>query len=222
LIRKDYQTGTWKFSYEGQTLENKFVPLSQDSESSLEPMGNDPILEVLDQGHQFMTPDKQEMSVSEWTVADVENWAKETLKLSDRAVTVIRDQEIMAKSFFGLSADKLESWGMPGGAAQAMENAIKQLTEAPVPASAPAGENEFWNRFMNTRIENRILSFPEGLNFEPFKSKKLKQIYVRESYERMWALMQDDMQQSANVHFYLTGNPGIGKSCFFFSILSTC
>ena len=39
------------------------------------------------------------------------------------------------------------------------------------------------------------------------------QLYVRSHYERLWALVRD-LQQTGTRRLVVTGNPGIGKSCF--------
>ena len=72
----------------------------------------------------------------------------------------------------------------------------------------------FWKALPRAELthEGRVLELVDGTTF--LGSADLRgQLYVRVHYEKLWAIIHN-LQQTGMRRLVVTGNPGIGKSCF--------
>ena len=68
---------------------------------------------------------------------------------------------------------------------------------------------EFWEQLEKVNIEENILVLPEG---NKLLLEGVREIYVRDSYKTLYEIINHG--EHKDKHVIITGNPGIGKSCF--------
>ncbi|GAM18196.1 hypothetical protein SAMD00019534_013710, partial [Acytostelium subglobosum LB1] len=183
----------------------------------------------------------------ESTMEEVCTWVGN--KFGPELGKVLLDQEIDGDLLFDLTKDELINkegpYMLTDGKAKKLIKAIKQLV-GPTPIGSQGGhalatETEFWNALQNCTVDptSKILSLPNGLHFLGNPSKR-SSLYVRDCYEEMKNLIFAQLdryeaipdQQEPPVlvvgapqpdpiygSFVVTGNPGIGKSCFLYYLM---
>ena len=76
----------------------------------------------------------------------------------------------------------------------------------------------YWDALSRASFDEkqRTLSLPDGVNLLGHKRETLSTMYVRESYEKIWAIMRERFEATASrmKDFIVTGTPGVGKSLF--------